>query len=71
MLTTLRPVTAPAVLAIVFLAVASGVQGNAPEDAGWLDRPLNNWNRAGASLPRAAAGPASRGRANESSSEGE
>ena len=28
-----------------------------PSGTGWLDRPLTNWNRPGAALPRAAQGP--------------
>ena len=31
-------------------------QVSAPDDTGWLDRPLTNWNRAGAPLPRAPQG---------------
>jgi hypothetical protein len=44
---------------MLVVAADSRAQGNAPEGAGWLDRPLTNWNRPGASLPRpAGAAPA-------------
>jgi hypothetical protein len=32
-------------------------QASGPDGAAWLDRPLTNWNRAGAPLPRGTSGP--------------
>jgi hypothetical protein len=37
-------------------AGGSFAQTGAPAGSGWLDRPLTNWNRPGASLPRASQG---------------
>jgi hypothetical protein len=52
------PVMFSAMVAIglVLCAARSGAQRNAPGGAGWLDRPLTNWNRPAATVPRAAKG---------------
>jgi hypothetical protein len=51
------PKTLSAVLLIVGTALfAAGSVTQAAEGSGWLDRPLTNWNRPGAALPRAPEG---------------
>jgi hypothetical protein len=49
--------TAVALVGLVFFAADGRAQGDTSGGTGWLDRPLMNWNRPGASLPRPAPGP--------------
>jgi hypothetical protein len=56
--------TSPKVFAFLLvvgqaLVAANGLaQPGAADGTGWLDRPLTNWNRPGAAVPRARQGPA-------------
>jgi hypothetical protein len=53
------PKTTAALLIVAAALFAAGTlaQAGAADGTGWLDRPLTNWNRPGAALPRAPQGP--------------
>jgi hypothetical protein len=42
----------------LLLSVADSLAQGSASSGGWLDQPLTNWNRPGATVPRAAKGPA-------------
>lgn len=50
-------VTTLTLLGPSLFSASSRAQNDPPGGSGWLDRPLTNWNRPGAPLPRAPQGP--------------